>query len=161
MRCMECGAEMRLTNEAFCEAFQKEEFEVTGVEHYACDRCGEVELDAKAMAESRRQADSQYRERHGLLSPEAIRNIRRSLKLNQKEFEAMLGLSSPTVSRWETGAIVQPEAMDKFLRIVDAHSCVAQDLMEHAEVGASKPATIARCSSWKVKAPGTMMEAMR
>lgn len=58
MRCMECGAEMRLTDEAFLESFQKKEFEVVGVEHYACDSCGEVELDMAAMAETRRQAET-------------------------------------------------------------------------------------------------------
>lgn len=153
MKCMECGAEMRCTDELFFESFQKESFEIRGVLHYVCDFCGEIELDASAMSESRKQADLLYRERHGLLTPEKIRGIRKNLGLSQKDFEIMLGLSSPTVSRWETGSVVQPKAMDNYLRIVGAHDCVAQDLIEHAETGSRPRTSIRHCAAWTTKAP--------
>ena len=154
MFCEECGAEnMRRTDEPFEETFKGEIVTVSGVGHWVCDKCGETEFSAEDLREVDKAVDACYRRAHGLLAPEQIKSIRKSIGLGQKAFEAMLGVSSPTVSRWETGAAVQSKVADNLIRLVGDHLCAAQDLMERAEVGKKTPAAAPSCSNWVMKAP--------
>ncbi len=51
----------------------------------------------------------------GLLTPQEIRQ-RRGL-LSQQELAEHLGVAKETISRWETGALIQSRAMDNLLRL--------------------------------------------
>jgi putative zinc finger/helix-turn-helix YgiT family protein len=53
----------------------------------------------------------------GLLSPEAIREKRKLLGLNQEQLANHLNVAKETVSRWETGGQIQQRAMDLLLRL--------------------------------------------
>lgn len=141
---------MRFTSEDMVETFQKEEFVVSGIDHYVCDSCGETELDVAAMRECAERIKKEYREAHGLLAPEQIRSIRASLSLSQKQFESALGVSSPTVSRWETGSIVQSKIADNLIRGMSEHRCLAEDLMARAEVKRELSMPIRACGSWSI-----------
>lgn len=132
MICCECGHEMRLTSEPMRETYRGDELVVDGIERWACDGCGNyvVALD-QADRLSRALADA-YAERHHLLSPEEIRETRRELGLTQKEFEAMLGVSSPSASRWEGGKVPQSKPVDLLVRVARDVIGAAEFLMGEA-----------------------------
>jgi putative zinc finger/helix-turn-helix YgiT family protein len=46
-----------------------------------------------------------YREKEGLISTDSIRNIRKTIGLNQRDFARLLGLGEITVARYESGFI--------------------------------------------------------
>jgi putative zinc finger/helix-turn-helix YgiT family protein len=79
----------------------------------ACRICGELQITNNADAQIR----AALREKVGLLTPEEIRRNRTELKLTQRELAEELGTAEATISRWETGAVVQSRAMDRFLRV--------------------------------------------
>jgi putative zinc finger/helix-turn-helix YgiT family protein len=52
-----------------------------------------------------------------LLSPAELRTARESLGLKQKELADLMGCASESLSRWETGAVLQSRAYDRLLRL--------------------------------------------
>ena len=108
MRCDECGSIMRETCAPITEVVRGVEVTIDDVEHYVCDRCGNIVMDI----------DSAELLSKGLLSPNEIRRTRKKLGLTQKEFERLLGVSSPTVSRWETGAMLPSKVACNLIRVL-------------------------------------------
>lgn len=118
MICAECGAEMRVTSGPLTETFRGQEITIEGIERYQCDRCGDTVMTTEAAERHAAAMVREYARTNGMLSPEEIRELRKSLGLTQQQFESMLGVSSPTVSRWETGVMLQSKTADKLMRIV-------------------------------------------
>ncbi len=52
-----------------------------------------------------------------LLRPAELRTARESLGLKQKELADLTGCASESLSRWETGAVLQSRAYDRLLRL--------------------------------------------
>lgn len=134
MICAECGAEMRQTSEPITEEYKGEKITVPGIEHFQCDECGNYEIGCDEADELSRHVANEYARRMGLLAPEEIASIRRKLKFTQKQFESMLGVSSPSVSRWENGAVQQSKPVDKLMRVIRDVPDVARYLTECAEL---------------------------
>jgi putative zinc finger/helix-turn-helix YgiT family protein len=78
-----------------------------------CRKCGEqvftAGTDDRIVAALRAEV--------GLLPPEEIQNARGRLEMNQQELAEQLGVAKETISRWETGAMIQSRAMDNLLRL--------------------------------------------
>jgi putative zinc finger/helix-turn-helix YgiT family protein len=87
---------------------------VPGVTWLECEKCGEAILDDRAMS----IIEAARREALGLLSPEEIRSFRTSLQKTQGAMSALLGIGEKTYTRWETGAFIQSEAFDRYLRLL-------------------------------------------
>lgn len=112
-----------------------------------CRSCGHLLFDDGADE----QISSALRQHLRLLSPEQIRTNRKALALSQRELAERLGIAEETISRWETGALIQSRAMDNLLRIYFDNSDVraglvggGQDASFGAEVnGISKPPSAA------------------
>lgn len=117
MFCSECGHDMRLTSEPMSETFRGEEFVVEGVEHYTCDACGNYAVSAKASDLFAGKLAEAYAMAHGMLAPGEIKGLRKSLRLNQSEFEELLGVSRPAACRWERGSVVQAKTADLLMRV--------------------------------------------
>lgn len=77
-----------------------------------CDNCGATTLD-NASHEATYHA---LRERIGLLHPHEIRAARMSLGLTQQQLAAALGCASESISRWESGMVLQSRVYDRILR---------------------------------------------
>lgn len=57
------------------------------------------------------------REQLGLLAPQEIQRRRGQFRLSQQALAEQLGVAKETISRWETGALIQSRAMDNLLRL--------------------------------------------
>ena len=60
---------------------------------------------------------------HGLLTPWEIRAIRESRRSSRAGFAEITGLGEATIKRWETGAITQNRANDRYLRLLNDDTC--------------------------------------
>jgi putative zinc finger/helix-turn-helix YgiT family protein len=78
-----------------------------------CRKCGaqtfSVGDDDRILAALRAQL--------GLLTPAEIQERRGRLEMNQQELAELIGVAKETISRWETGAMIQSRAMDNLLRL--------------------------------------------
>ncbi len=73
---------------------------------------GETYLDGRAVAELDR-----VKARHlGLLDPQEIRDLRRSLGLTQRELSALLQIGGKSWTRWETGRERPSRSLNVLLR---------------------------------------------
>jgi putative zinc finger/helix-turn-helix YgiT family protein len=87
---------------------------VPGVTWLECEKCGDVTLDDRAMS----AIETARRGALGLLSPDKIRAFRMSLQKTQGAMSALLGIGEKTYTRWESGAFIQSEAFDRYLRLL-------------------------------------------
>ena len=116
--CPTCGTALAEKHATLRLPINGEEIAVPSARHLACRRCGEVVLrfdDAKRLGVD---AIARYRKKHGLLSADEIRAIRKRFELNQADLARLLRLGANTVSRWESGRNVQTAAMDMLLRLI-------------------------------------------
>ena len=97
----------------------------------ACRECGELIGTAEYGDETYRAVYNLYRERHGLLMPEQIREIRASYGLGQKAFARLLGWGDVTLSRYENGSL-QSDSHDAALRLAQDPENVRRLLERHA-----------------------------
>lgn len=125
---------MRFTSDPMTEVFKGRKFTVYGIERYVCDTCGNSEMSVQSAEKLSKNLAQQYAHAHGLLSPEEIKLARKSMGLTQKEFEKLIGVSSPTASRWESGAMQQSKPVDNLIRLLVKYPRAMQDAMERAEI---------------------------
>lgn len=129
MFCAECGADqMFRSRNAFHMQYKDSDLIVEGVEHWECPECGAIEFEADDSLALTKALDAAYRETNGFLTPDEIKSLRKRLDLSQQDFETLLGVTSPTVSRWETGKVVQTRTADNLMRLMRNINCVPEEL---------------------------------
>ena len=100
-----------------------------------CRKCGaqtfSVGDDDRIFAALRTQV--------GLLFPEEIHTRRGQLKMTQQELADQLGVAKETISRWETGGMIQSRAMDNLLRLFFESEEVRRLLRERFAPEGRKP----------------------
>ncbi len=115
--CPNCEAirslELVQTNE---EIVVRGESFVIPVERYRCLSCGQDFKDPKSEEDVLDSAYKQYRQNHGMLKPDDIRNFRKKHDITQNELGSLLGWGVATLSRYENGAL-QNDAHEKMLRM--------------------------------------------
>ena len=80
-------------------------------------RCGSCELEFfDAEAESLKH--DAVCKHLGVLSPDAIRQIRKSYGMTRATFAEVTGLGEATLNRWENGIMVQTLANDRYMRLL-------------------------------------------
>jgi len=134
MICVECGNMMIESDDAIEYRVRGEVFNIPGIMHGICNNCGEVEIDLESAEILSEKANELYRKRHGLLAPGEIRQIREKLGVTQQQFEKAIGAGKTTVSRWESGSIMQPSVADTLLRIIRDHPFIFTKLKQEQGV---------------------------
>ena len=134
MNCPECGTALVETTSPLEEEFKGETLKIDGILRWECPSCGEYIISAEESDKFERALQRKYREALGLLLPEEIVELRKKRGWSQKELERIIGVTSPSVSRWETGRVVQSKPCDLLMRCLRDHECVASDLSQRAEV---------------------------
>lgn len=94
---------------------RKEPIEVD-IQMRRCAGCGDEVFDPEGAPDPLNLAYREYRQRHGMLQPEEIRNWRRSLRLTQAELANLVGLGGATVQRYENGSL-QDTSHDTLLKL--------------------------------------------
>jgi putative zinc finger/helix-turn-helix YgiT family protein len=117
-RCVECRAKEVYPQPTDYTTTRKHDgreytVHVPDLEILTCRKCGEqlftASIDERIVAALRAQV--------GLLPPEEIRRGRDQLEMTQQELADQLGIAKETISRWETGGMIQSRAMDNLLRL--------------------------------------------
>ncbi len=88
------------------------EVPVPALEVPRCRSCGELVFTNRVDE----QITDALRARLRLLTPTQVREGRKALGLLQQELAERLGVAEATISRWETGTLIQSRAMDNLLR---------------------------------------------
>lgn len=117
-RCPECGKqEVHAAQVAYTAEIKHDgrlcTVEIPDLSVPRCDACGELVFDTRADEQVARA----LRDQLGLLSAEQIRANRERIGLSQRQLADRLGVAVETISRWETGALTQSRAMDRYLRV--------------------------------------------
>ncbi|UZQ82696.1 type II toxin-antitoxin system MqsA family antitoxin [Thermoanaerobacter sp. RKWS2] len=118
--CPVCGKEQET------EVIEKEEVStVRGDEIKAfarirvCSVCGEELFDEELEEENIQRVYDIYRKKHGILSPEEIKNIRESYGLSQRAFAKLLGIGEASIARYETGALPEKSLSNMIMLLKD------------------------------------------
>ncbi|HCM96606.1 MAG: hypothetical protein A2X25_00240 [Chloroflexi bacterium GWB2_49_20] len=92
------------------------------VEYFRCKECGSEFRDPRSKIDPLDTAYKEFRQRHGMLQPEKIKELREKYGLTQLEMTNLLGWGGATLSRYENGAL-QDEAHETILRLIqDPHN---------------------------------------
>lgn len=134
MRCPECGAMMYETTEEVCETIRGVETRVSGILHWSCGKCGNAAYRPREADELAAAQLDQVSHAKGLLGPSEILDLRKRLGLTQAQFEKLLGVSSPTCSRWENGVMLQSGTADRLMRMYMRHPMLATSHTEPSVV---------------------------
>jgi putative zinc finger/helix-turn-helix YgiT family protein len=130
--CPACGTIMKEARGRLKLPINGEEIAVPSATHLKCPHCGEIVLRFREGKRLHEDAIEIYRTKHGLLSADDIREIRKRFHLTQADLSRLLRLGTNTVSRWETGRNVQNAAMDMLLRLIRDLPGSIEYLREHA-----------------------------
>ncbi|WP_124061665.1 type II TA system antitoxin MqsA family protein [Gordonibacter sp. Marseille-P4307] len=148
MICAECGDELEKSYAPIETAFRGTMVVVEGVEHFVCRSCSEVFFNGGQADDFADAVDAAYRRANGLLAPDEIRRIRKQLRMNQDEFQSLLGVGKTTVSRWESGRIIQSKSTDNLIRLAAASRDNVELLRKSAAHGNSFPVQASARSEW-------------
>jgi len=112
-----------------------EELVADDLEMMRCDACGaELIEPAQARRNYRKMVDI-GRTADGLLTGDAIVNLRKRLALTQQEAATLFGGGPNAFSKYERGDVVQSVAMDRLLRLVGAFPLLLDWLRAIAQTG--------------------------
>lgn len=118
LTCPTCGKELAPSSAEIRHVVNGEPQLVAGIAHLACVGCGEVLVPLQGANALQQRAVAAYREAHGLLDSQQIRELREKLGMTQAQLAQVLQLGQNTLSRWESGRAAQSGAMDVLLRLV-------------------------------------------
>ncbi|MBN2445490.1 MAG: helix-turn-helix domain-containing protein [Phycisphaerae bacterium] len=104
------------------------EVEVAELSVPRCEDCGELVFGN----DTDEQISRALRHQLGLLQPEDVRAKRTELGLTQKALAESIGVAPETISRWESGVVIQTQAMNKLLRAY-LYSAVARDVFDSVD----------------------------
>ena len=122
MKCPECGgAELVAETRDVPYTYRGETTVIPNVPGQWCPKCGEGVLPrdsdwvSEAMLAFNRQVNA------ALVDPAYITEVRKKLRLDQREAAEIFGGGVNAFSRYETGRTKPPLALVKLLRLLDRH----------------------------------------
>ena len=103
------------------------------VEYLKCKQCGTEFRDPRSTIDPLDNAYREYRQRHGMLLPEKIKELREQYGLTQQELSSLLGWGGATLSRYENGAL-QDETHETVLRLIQEPHNLLKLIEQKSEV---------------------------
>lgn len=120
MTCASCDSEkVKRVRRKYATKYNQVPIYLKDAEMYECFSCGERFFTPEQARAVSIATKNQVRQTQGLLSPQAIVEIRHRLRLSQTDLEELFGLGPKVVTRWETGRVVQSKTADIALRLLD------------------------------------------
>ncbi|TQV88352.1 type II TA system antitoxin MqsA family protein [Aliikangiella coralliicola] len=89
---------------------------------FSCPDCG-FEYTAQEAEQIKHNAICNHL---GILNPHEITQLRESHGLSKRRFATLTGLGYASISRWESGQLLQSKANDKFLRLLSDHQTITR-----------------------------------
>lgn len=123
----------------YAVTFRGKDYQIPDADVMACSECGEVFFAPGQSDALQRRASDLARQDMGLLTGAEIAAFRKGQGLTQAQFERALKAPPKTVARWEIGTVLQPHAVNTFLRVLIAHPELLAELLEDA--GETVPAS--------------------
>ena len=118
--CASCDSEkVKKVRRKYATKYNQVPISIDNAEMYQCSACGERFFTPEQARAVSIATKNQVRQAQGLLSAEAIVDIRRRLDLSQTDLEELFGLGAKVVTRWETGRVVQSKTADVALRLLE------------------------------------------
>ncbi|MCO4891212.1 type II toxin-antitoxin system MqsA family antitoxin [Cupriavidus sp. WGtm5] len=129
MKCPECGgAELVAGMRDMPYTYRGETTVIPNVSGQWCPKCGEGVLPrdsdwvSEAMLAFNRQVNA------ALVDPSYITEVRKKLRLDQREAAEIFGGGVNAFSRYETGRTKPPLALVKLLRLLDRHPELLEEI---------------------------------
>lgn len=120
IECTQCGAESaRIVKEPRGIMFRDTSLTIPEHEVTYCEACDSRFYTKDQARDLDRKVIRAYRERYNLLSGAAIKALRNTLGLSQRQLEEALGVGEKTVVRWENDTGVQGKNTDNVLRMIE------------------------------------------
>jgi putative zinc finger/helix-turn-helix YgiT family protein len=136
--CWNCGKETNLEHiERYEDISVRGEVMSVLVKYYKCHECGGEYEDPKSNYDPLALAYKAYRERHNMMQPEEIRELRHRYGLTQKDLCKLLGWGEITVSRYENGAL-QDDSHNRMLQMINEPHNLLKIVMQNGDFLAVK-----------------------
>ena len=120
MKCPECGSKMIKKTVDDTMEHEGQSLTLNNMKGHFCDLCGEGVWDEKSYKLYVESQEALVRSAKEAVSSD-IRRIRTKLNITQKDFAALLGLGKLSFSRYETGKTRPPAYFIKFLKLLERH----------------------------------------
>ncbi|NQE78540.1 type II toxin-antitoxin system MqsA family antitoxin [Pantoea ananatis] len=85
-----------------------------------CDSCCMETATAAQLTQNKREMNEFYKEAQGLLTGNALKLKRKTLKLTQAQASLLFGGGPTAFAKYEAGDVTQSVAMDKLIRVASA-----------------------------------------
>jgi len=136
--CWNCGKETDLEHiENYEDISVRGEVISVLVKYYKCHECGGEYEDPKSSYDPLALAYKVYRERHNMMQPEEIRELRQRYGLTQKDLCKLLGWGEVTLSRYENGAL-QDDSHNRMLQMIKEPHNLLNIVMQNGDFLAVK-----------------------
>jgi putative zinc finger/helix-turn-helix YgiT family protein len=140
-KCECCGAQdvfMTYENETF--NYQTEDDGVVQlvarVPVWTCGGCEEQSTDERAE-DIRHETVCEFL---GRLAPAKIKEIRKRIGMSQNQFAELTGFGIASIKRWESGALIQGLAQDRYMRLLeDGRNVTALQRQPGTKAATKKP----------------------
>ena len=130
--CQLCGAKaMHHTTKPMEYHYKKHTVVVQQPGEY-CDACDESILNAKDLKATRKELAAFRADIDHLLTPDAIKAVRKSLKLNQQDAAKICGGGKNAFSRYESGELLIPRAASNLLTVLSKKKSLLSEVTMEA-----------------------------
>ena len=115
--CFHCGGELLvIKNKPYHYTESGLDIVLYGVNQYKCKACGETFVSIPKIEELHLLIGQKLCCKKGLLTGKEIRFLRKELRMKAKEMAQALGVTPPTISRWENDKEPIGETHDRLMR---------------------------------------------
>jgi HTH-type transcriptional regulator/antitoxin MqsA len=107
---------------------------------YWCDECGEGVIGGEDRKATQKELQSLRAQVDGLLTPDAIKEIRERLNLTQQNASKIFGGGVNAFSRYERGETPIAKPLSQLLQLLNTHPNLLSELTKnHATIKLNKP----------------------